>query len=367
MKIFDKQIMEEANQKLLGKRSNCSNLIFVYTPIKVGSTTLVTSIRISTNNHFTVLHLHDEDCLRVLTGIKDVTINDLILYNSLIGKNVYVIDVYRSPIERKISSFFELIELHFTNSQENINVYPIEKVINRFNNLFLHIANEDYFMDKYQIDVPHNFDFNKKFVFIKENNIHYIKLRLKDSNEWGSILSCLLQNEIIIVTDYETSGKKIKDLYNNFKNNYKIPYNLLEEIKKDKYLNYYYSQEEKNMYLSDWENRVKESIIVYNKSEYELYFKIIIENNTKNLIQKNHYIDLGCTCMVCNNKRNNILERVKKGEKIIEKIEHNELVEKYIINKKKIIIDNINNINTAKRNNLNKMINVNHGIKMKIK
>ena len=331
MENFDKILMEEANKKLfVGKNSNCNNVVFVYTPIKVGSTTLVTSIRISANRTFVVLHVHNEDCLRVLTGIQNITINELILYNSFIGKKVYVIDVYRSPIERKISTFFELIEMHFNNSQEKINEYSLERVINRFQNLFPHIAKEDYFLGKYQIPFPSDFDFEKKYLLVEDNKVQYIKLRLKDSAEWGSILSSLLQTEIVIINDYETNGKQIKDLYEKFKNHFRIPSNLLEDLKYDKYLNYYYSLEEKDAYLSEWEKKVCDSVIVYNEEEYDLYLKITIENVTKSLLQKNHYIDVGCSCTMCSRKRQCLFEQAKRGEKVVEKIEHNELVQRFI-------------------------------------
>ena len=75
--------------------------IFIYTPPKVGSTTLVSSLRMSLGAGCSVIHIHDETMLQVLTGITNISINDIIKYLSDIGKTVYVIDVYRTPIERK--------------------------------------------------------------------------------------------------------------------------------------------------------------------------------------------------------------------------------------------------------------------------
>ena len=72
--------------------------------------------------------------IKMLYGISEVTINDIILYNEKIGKNVYVIDVFRTPIERKMSVFFEEIaNFHFNNSEEDVNNYDVNKVIKRFN------------------------------------------------------------------------------------------------------------------------------------------------------------------------------------------------------------------------------------------
>ena len=80
---------------------NKNTFVFIYTPPKVGSTSLVTSLRISYARGLNVVHIHDETMLSVITGIKNndnITINELIHYNASIEKNVYVIDVYINPI-----------------------------------------------------------------------------------------------------------------------------------------------------------------------------------------------------------------------------------------------------------------------------
>ena len=121
-RLFNSNVVDKINQ----------NIVFIYTPPKVGSTTLVTSLRISASFKLTVIHIHDEAMLSVLTNINNVTINDIIKYNAYIGKKVYVIDVYRSPIERKISGFFEnLASYHFNNTEENVNKYSIYRIIDR--------------------------------------------------------------------------------------------------------------------------------------------------------------------------------------------------------------------------------------------
>jgi len=323
------ELIKKANDKVFSKKiQNIENVVFVYTPIKVGSTTLVSSIRLSGCNKFIVAHLHDEIGLHVLTGVKDVTINEIIHYNEYIGKKVFVIDVYRSPIERKISDFFEHIELHFNNSQENVNKYPVERLIKRFDSLFPYIAGKDYITDKYNISLPEKFDYAKKYMMIIENNIRYIKLRLKDSNEWGNILTFLLGHEIHIITDYETENKPINDLYKKFKDEYRLPVNYLEIIKKCKYFQYYYSPEEKLEYINTWDKKLTSQKEHFKEPEYRLYEKISIENMNYNSIQFEHYIDNGCLCPLCCAKRADILKKHKAGEKITDKIKHNELVSK---------------------------------------
>jgi hypothetical protein len=155
-------------EKLFSSDSN--KYIFIYTPPKVGSTTLVSSLRVSLGKTYNIIHIHDDVMLSVLTGIHHISVNDIIKHLAMNGKNVYVIDVYRTPIERKMSEFFEKISpYHFNNSEENINNYSIKRISDRFNKIFPHIENQDHYFDKYNIENPVPFDFENKYTIQIEN------------------------------------------------------------------------------------------------------------------------------------------------------------------------------------------------------
>ena len=346
---FFKKINEikQANDKIFNSISTQTetknNIIFVYTPPKVGSTSLVSSLRISLSKTFSVIHIHDEIMLNFFTGIQNITINEIIQYNKYIGKNVYVIDIYRTQIERNISEFFEKLACHhFNNTEENINNYDINKIIKRFNSIFSYLPYNDYYTELYNIPQIEKFDFEKKYLYQVVNNIHYIKLRLKDSNVWDKILTTLLGNEIVIINDYQTSKKVIGKLYEKFKKTYKIPSNLLDSIKTCKYLSYYYNEKERNEYLKTWESKSTTYFETYTKEQYDVYLKICLENQYIPDLDTNHYIDIGCLCKLCSNKRQDIFQKAKNGVKINEKINHNELVNEFNT-KQQVIIAQINN------------------------
>jgi len=332
------------------------NIIFIYTPPKVGSTTLVSSLRISLGKSFGVIHIHDDIMLNVLTGIKDVTVNEIIYFLASEGKNIYVIDVYRTPIERKMSEFFEKIApYHFNNAEENIKKYSIKRISNRFNKLFPHIGNGDHYFDKYNICEPIAFDFENKYTIQEINNIKYVKLRLCDSNEWGKILSNVLKTDVVLINDYNTESKEIGELYKQFKSEYLLPLNLFSLLEECKYLKTYYSQEEREKYLEIWKNKVTENIVQpYTDVEYTFYLNLCLENQYINDIQLEHYIDNGCFCDLCNKKRKEYYLMAKNGETRFSKIIHNDVINKtneiktrFIVNKinfiKKEIIKEINN------------------------
>jgi hypothetical protein len=323
--IKDKyQILLNANEKLNLNKSNINKIIFVYSAPKVGSTSIVSSLRIFGSNKFTIIHVHDEEMLKVLGNINDITVNEIILFNKYLGKEIYVIDIYRSPIERKISVFFEKIgSFHFNNVDSQVKNYNISKIIKRFNNIFNYIGIGDHFIDKYDINTPDQFDYNKKFLLIKQNGINYIKLRLKDSNFWGNILTNIFKTKICIVKDYESTNKPIKKLYNLFKMEYKIPKNYLDSIMNCKYLNYYYSAEEKEKYFNDWFIKCSENFNGYNLNEYKLYDSLTNENCHINYIQIDHYLDEGCICKACSVKRMEVASLIQRGLPVTSRILHN--------------------------------------------
>ena len=133
----------------------------------------------------------------------------------------------------------------------------------------------------------------------------------------------------------------------NFKDNYKIPNNLLEKIKNSPSLSYYLNDEERNDYIQTWQNKsTHETYTSYTNDEYNLYNKITLENHHMSEIQTDHYMDCGCTCVACERKRRIVLEKVKRGEKTKERIIHEETKTEYII-------DTVNTIKNKVMNKIN--------------
>jgi hypothetical protein len=334
--------IKEAVQKLF--KMDMKKLFFIYTPPKVGSTTLVTSLRVSLGKSSNVIHIHDDIMLNVLSGINNVTVNEIINYLAQQGKEVYVIDVYRTPIERKMSEFFEKISpYHFNNNEENISKYKMQRILDRFNNVFPHLALGEHYFDKYEIRDPIPFNFEKKYTIQEIDNIKYIKLRLCDSEIWGKILTEILKIEIMMINDYQTDNKQIGELYRRFKQEYRLPVNFIDLIAKCKFFNYYYSEEERNTYLNIWKRKLCFEFKPYTDAEYKFYVNLYLENQHINDIQLDHYIDNGCYCKLCNKKRREIFFKAKNGEIITEKLIHYDVISNEIDNRNHKLVQAIKN------------------------
>jgi hypothetical protein len=291
------------------------DLVILYCPEKVGSTSIVSSIRISTSDKFMVFHTHENKIADVVNLNCVINVSDLVLNGTILNpatnqyRKIYIIDIFRTPIEKKISSFFQKIsEIHFNNSESNITSYPIDKIFKRFNDIFVHLDDYDYYNDYYNICYGCNkiekFDFDKKYILQQIGNVSYIKLRLQDSELWGDILTKILGVKIYMIHDYQTENKSIGQLYKKFKNDYKLPYNYYKLLEKDISLDIYMEPHEKTKYLKNWFEKITKEHVPFTKFEYDFYIKISTENkfycaNSSNL----HYNDDGCICLDCEEKR----------------------------------------------------------------
>jgi len=167
-------------------------------------------------------------------------------------------------------------------------------------------------------EVPLVFDNENRYIKVQKNNIEYVKIRLMDSNNWGAILTTILQVPITIVNDYETKNKPIKTLYKEFKENYKLPQNYVDLLLNDPTLDYYLTETEKQQYVDSFTQQQLQYIITdnwepYTREEYELYISISLENQYYSSIQLHHYKDDGCLCVLCKKQRETILQKINNS------------------------------------------------------
>jgi hypothetical protein len=129
-------------------------------------------------------------------------------------------------------------------------------------------------------------------------------------------------------------------MYNLFKNNYRIPKNLLTDIMQCRHFNYYYSEEEKTKYYNEWLTKSSNERKSYSLEQYKLYEEITIENSHFDYVQFDHYRDEGCICKACNLKRAEIASKIMRGINATERLVHiearTELLEKRVAQVNKI-------------------------------
>lgn len=302
------------------------DIVLLYCPEKVGSSSIVSSIRTCASDKFVVFHTHDHTVAKINSKKAHIDVTDIKLNSTFVNpitgteRRVFIIDIFREPIERKISYYFQkLSELHFNNSEHNLLNYPIEKVIKRFNDIYIHMESTDYFNERYGLvddDIIKSFDFEKKYVVKKDVfGTTYVKLRLADSNNWGNILSAILGTPITMVKNYDTMDKNIGLLYTRFKEQYRLPYNYFELLLTDKTLDLYMDKHEKEAYLNKWFGKTTKRYEPYTLEKYKIYVEISSENKYYDSNADNvHYSDDGCVCAICTEIRKKVCTGCMEGK-----------------------------------------------------
>lgn len=229
--------------------------IFVCCGGKCGGTTLANTFN---ENGYNTVHVHSSKHLGNFKSGIDLSNDNIykIIDYSKEKNKIYIIDSYRTPIERKISCFFQKIHIYLP----NYNNVSIEDLIDYFNEYILntsvgtnHSINE--FISHYEVPPIHKFNYKKKYVKREKNNIIFIKLLFSDINDWGSILSDVFEKEIIIHKANLTSEKSISNIYSLFKEKYLLPKYFIEKIRGDKELAIYMQPYQINKYIQYWTDK----------------------------------------------------------------------------------------------------------------
>jgi hypothetical protein len=239
------------NNKLIKKLYKLD--IFIYCSGKCGGSTLNKTFEY---NNFNTIHIHSNYYFQNgLIKNNNITIFDIINYNKK-NNHIYIIDSYRTPIERKISSFFENIHLELPDYHK----YSIDELIDIFNKNFFYNLENYHSMDEitehYGFPIFSSFDFNNKYNIYIYDNITFIKIRFHEIKIWKDILSKIFNTDIKIINNNLTENKKINSIYNEFKHNYRVPDRYLDEdIINDKHFLIYNTEDEQKEYLKKWDEK----------------------------------------------------------------------------------------------------------------
>ena len=227
--------------------------VYIYCCGKSGSSTLnATFIK----NGYNSSHLHSKQCWTddCIGGKINPNIFEVIEESMKNNENVYIIDSYRLPIERKISSFFQNFkdpnkDIDYITNQIDQKIYTLENYVS---------INEvlDYF------DIPRftTFDFEKKYNLIQHKNVTIIKLRFEDIDEWGTILSSIFNKDIKMYDANISENKAYYNEYKIIKNEYHIPDFMIDVIKNDTEFKIYNTLEAQQKYIVYWTTRCKPTI-----------------------------------------------------------------------------------------------------------
>jgi hypothetical protein len=251
---------------------------------KSGSKTLEKSL----SQYYKCIHTHGNYYFqKYIIKSKEYTLYQAIKESMKHYDNVYVIDSYRTPIERAISSCF----------QNNPNI-----TLDAFNYNLLIGENYSCIEETlYEFGLPplKKFDYEKKYVLIKHQNLNIIKIRLSDINEWSNILENVFNHPITVLPDNLSENKKYYDNYKLFLNKIKIPKLYFDCLISSNEFNIFNNKEEKNNYVNLWKNHVINKKVLIENLPDDFDWNTYVSINKGRLEQMNelevciHYAQTG--------------------------------------------------------------------------
>jgi len=247
------------NERRLFKLSQLEKVnTFIYSGRKSGSSTL--RLTMSNVKGFSAIQIHNnEDFIYKYGQCGYASIFDLVEHNLTKNDTIYIIDSYRTPIEKKISSFFQDIDVYVPNYK----ICEFETLESYFNNKYIysknctHIYTEDYepldeMLEHFNLEKVTSFDFDKKYKIIKHKNIVFIKLRFYEIAKWNTLLSEIFKKQIEVKDENVSKTKSYYDVFKLFTESYKIPREYLTSLKTEKRFLTYNTKKEQKIYLKKW-------------------------------------------------------------------------------------------------------------------
>ncbi len=230
--------------------------IYLYCTPKCGGTSLYDTL----NTLYNTFHVHSQLFFEKYYTNKEIVKNSFNLIDCIeeSSKNydeIYIIDVYRKPIERNMSYFFHIIDELIPDYKDK----TVEELITFFNKniYFQYEQSIDEITNHYGInlyEIP--FDNSKMYLTYKFNNINFVVLHFDYIDKWNDILSELLSRNINILNRNIGDKKDYANMYKQYKNNYKVPAFILDFIKYERNFNYFNTENEIEQYIQYWNNRI---------------------------------------------------------------------------------------------------------------
>jgi len=232
------------------------NNILVYQPAKVGSTTIVESIKKLGIN---CAHIHFLNAWK--SKASDYYQN---LYKNM--EVVKIITLVREPISRLLSLIFHVI-IYFDNYYKylpsgtklldlcikNLRWQDFEAELYRYDQF-------DWFDNElksvFDIDIySYPFDKEKGYSIFKKNNVEVLAIKLEKLNTLESVIGDFINApHFKLENSNEGEDKIYKYLYKNVKDVIKIPKEIFSEYyENNQKVDHFYSKEEKAGFLKKWE------------------------------------------------------------------------------------------------------------------
>lgn len=228
------------------------NSVYIYQCKKVGSVSLSRSVNIAGAY---AVHIHSFAAFE----LEDIFIRNMIKKTS--GK---VISVVREPIARQMSLLWHYLG---ENTEVFLKNYSSMHDLER---KFFSIPNREDEFDWFGIDrefakilninvFEYPFDCEKGYSVIEKDGISLLLLKLEKMNSLEKVIGDFLGlDNFRLINENQAKEKRYRYTYENYIQNVKVPSEFLEYYYgENKYMDHFYSKEEKDIFYKRWKNNME--------------------------------------------------------------------------------------------------------------
>lgn len=210
---------------------------------KSGSKTLEKTL----SQYFKCVHTHGNFYFQQrVSKNTNYTLYDAIKKSMDCFDQVYIIDSYRQPIERAISSCFQ------TKPKTTLDTFNYNLLIGE------NYSCLEETLFEFGLNPIHKFDFKKKYFLTKYKNVNIIKIRFSDINEWDKILSNIFNMPITMCSDNLSQNKSYYDNYLNVLQNIKIPKHYFRSLINSREFKIFNTPDEVHNYITKWKPQLED-------------------------------------------------------------------------------------------------------------
>ncbi len=262
--LKDRWVLWQQKQQL---QNRTQDLVLIFTMAKVGSSSVYQSLK--KQSEIPCFHIHSlskEEEQRAIRICKEKKVYPgsrtpvFALHNHIFEKQkpYKVISLFRNPIERNLSAFFDAFEIHM-----GVTAPSFKGSMKDIEEAFYQKLNHSYCKDWFDVQFKQGVGVDVyEYAFAKAeghtilHGNHPDILLLKNTLDDG--LKSKLVGDFCDIDDFKltnvnvTNAKKEATIYSEFKSYIRFPKSYLESQLESKYVNHFFTKEEKEMLYEKW-------------------------------------------------------------------------------------------------------------------
>ncbi len=244
--------------------------LLIFTMAKVGSLSVYQSLKKAGVS--SVFHIHTLNKEEVIRGIKKCFDNGIypgsrspvILLNQALqdrSEKIKVVSIFRNPVERNISAFFDAFTLHMGVAPQDYkgDLETIEKAFHKkLQHNYAIDWYDSHFKEALGLDVyQYSFDTQKQYAILSNDIVEVLLLdsRLNDTKKEELIQDFCAVPNFQLQNVNVTSQAKHANLYADFKEYVRFRESYLNHQLDSKYTSHFFTQEDRQALKKKWTSR----------------------------------------------------------------------------------------------------------------